>query len=88
MDTYIHVEKITDMASLISYKWKFRDVSPLTIDDKLVMVYTSWQHQEHREILTRSLHCSPETRFKSYGKKHHVDIGFSIHKKQFTFFAL
>ncbi|PON59215.1 hypothetical protein PanWU01x14_161420 [Parasponia andersonii] len=62
IDTYMNIKKITDMAGLISYERKFWDVSPFTINNEPVMVNTSWQYQKNREILARSLHCSPASK--------------------------
>lgn len=39
-DTYMNIEEITNMAHFASYERKIRDISPFTINNELVMVYT------------------------------------------------
>ena len=39
-DTYMNIEKITNMAHFVSYERMIRDISPFTINNELVMVYT------------------------------------------------
>lgn len=39
-DTYMNIEKITNIAHLVSYERKIRDIFPFTINNELVMVYT------------------------------------------------
>jgi hypothetical protein len=58
----MNIEKITNMAHFTSYERKIRDISPFTINNELVMVYTWWQDHKNWVVFTRSLQYLPAKR--------------------------
>lgn len=57
--TYRNIEKIEDIAHLISYVRKIWNISLLTIDDELVMIYSRWKDDKYRKIFTSPLQGLP-----------------------------
>lgn len=47
LDAYMNIEKITNMAHFVRCKIKVWVISPFTINNEPVMVYTYWQDQKN-----------------------------------------
>lgn len=58
--TYRNIEKIKDIAHLISYERKIWNISPLTIDNELVMIHSRWKDHKQRKIFASPLQGLPE----------------------------